>query len=90
MYNVYAQGNQLYTALRLLASLVIGIGIGAGQKNGTAQTIVLLVVEVVFGLATTVWQPWRPGAGMVAPGFLFTVIRIVTAALLVVLTPAVS
>jgi hypothetical protein len=37
LYNIYAQGNQLYQALRFTASLATGIAIGAGQNNGTAQ-----------------------------------------------------
>lgn len=90
MYNIYEQGNQLYQALRFVASLATGIAIGAGQNRGTAQAIVLLIVELAFGLVTTIWQPWRPGAGMVVPGFLFTIIRIVSAVLLLVLSPSVS
>jgi hypothetical protein len=90
LYNIYAQGNQLYQALRFVASLATGIAIGAGQKNGTAQAVVLLVIEIAFGLVTTIWQPWRPGAGMVVPGFLFTVIRIASTVLLLIMSPAVS
>ncbi|KAJ9111736.1 hypothetical protein QFC19_001097 [Naganishia cerealis] len=87
MYNIYAQGNQLYYGLRFLASLVTGITIGVGQGHGLAQAIVLLVVEIAFGLGTTIWHPWRAGAGMVIPGFLFAMIRILSAALLVVMAP---
>ncbi|KAJ9121771.1 hypothetical protein QFC22_002393 [Naganishia vaughanmartiniae] len=90
MYNIYAQGNQLYYGLRFLASLVTGITIGVGQGHGLAQAIVLLVVEIAFGLGTTIWHPWRAGAGMVIPGFLFAMIRILSAALLVVMAPNVS
>lgn len=90
MYNIYAQGNQLYYGLRFLASLVTGITVGVGQDHGLAQAIVLLVVEIVFGLGTTIWHPWRAGAGMVIPGFLFAMIRILSAALLVVMAPSVS
>ena len=90
LYNIYAQGNQLYQALRFVASLATGIAIGAGQNNGTAQAIVLLIIEIAFGLVTTIWQPWRPGAGMVVPGFLFTIIRIASTVLLLILSPAVS
>jgi hypothetical protein len=90
MYNIYAQGNQLYYGLRFLASLATGITIGVGQGHGLAQAIVLLVVEIAFGLGTTIWHPWRAGAGMVIPGFLFAMIRILSAALLVVMAPNVS
>lgn len=90
MYNIYAQGNQLYYGLRFLASLVTGITIGVGQSHGLAQAIVVLVVEIAFGLGTTIWHPWRAGAGMVIPGFLFAMIRIISAALLVVMAPNVS
>ena len=90
MYNIYAQGNQLYYGLRFLASLVTGITVGVGQEHGLAQAIVLLVVEIAFGIGTTIWHPWRAGAGMVIPGFLFAMIRILSAALLVVMAPSVS
>jgi hypothetical protein len=90
LYNVYRPGSQLYPALTLAASLVTGIVVGAGQKSGTAQAIVLLIVEIVLGLGTTIWQPWGEGSGMGIPGFLFSVVRIVSAVLLLILTPAVS
>jgi hypothetical protein len=90
MYNIYAQGNQLYYGLRFLASLVTGITVGVGQDHGLAQAIVVLVVEIAFGIGTTIWHPWRAGAGMVIPGFLFAMIRILSAALLVVMAPSVG
>lgn len=90
LYNLYAQGKQLYQVVRFVASLATGVVIGAGQGSGLAQAVVLLVVEIVWGLVTTFWQPWRPGAGMAAPTFIFSVIRIISVALLLILSPAID
>lgn len=90
IYNLYAQGKQMYQGVRFLANLVTGIVVGAGQRNGTAQAVVLLVVEIAWGLLTTIWQPWRPGAGMAIPTFIFTVIRIISVVLLLILSPAID
>ena len=68
----------------------IGSVIGAGQKSGTAQSIIILVIEVVSALATSIWLPWGKGAHMSLVSFLFCVLRIVSSVLLVILSPAVS
>lgn len=90
LYNLYAQGKQLYQVVRFVASLATGLAVGAGQGSGLAQAIVLLVVEISWGLVTTFWQPWRPGAGMAVPTFIFSVIRIVSVALLLILSPVIG
>ncbi|EIW76183.1 hypothetical protein CONPUDRAFT_110955 [Coniophora puteana RWD-64-598 SS2] len=90
LYNHYRQGSQLFSSLLFLTNLVMGVTIGAGQHSGTAQAIVILVVEVVSALVTSVWLPWGPGAGMGLISFLFCVARIVMAVLLVILTPTIS
>jgi hypothetical protein len=90
LYNIYKPGSQLYRGLTFLASLATGIAVGAGQKSGTAQAIVILVIEIGMGLATTIWQPWGGGSGMGIPGFLFNVLRTISAVLLLILSPAVS
>ncbi len=90
LYNVYRPGSQLFPALTFAASLATGIVVGAGQKSGTAQAIVLLIVEIVHGLVTMIWLPWGDGSGMAIPGFLFSVVRIISTVLLLILSPAVS
>ncbi|KAH9173446.1 hypothetical protein EDB89DRAFT_2113969 [Lactarius sanguifluus] len=77
LYNHYRHGSQ-------------GITIGCGQKSGTAQAIIILIIEVVSALVTSVWLPWGHGASMGLVSFLFCVTRIMVAVLLVILTPAVS
>ncbi|KAH9938110.1 uncharacterized protein B0H18DRAFT_1080908 [Fomitopsis serialis] len=59
-------------------------------RSGTAQAIIILVVEVASALGTSVWLPWGQGASMGLISFLFCVARIVIAVLLVILTPIVS
>ncbi|TFY69192.1 hypothetical protein EVG20_g3243 [Dentipellis fragilis] len=90
LYNHYRHGSQLFACLFFATSLAFGILIGCGQKSGTAQAIVILVIEVISALVTSVWLPWGHGASMGLISFLFCVARIVVAVLLVILTPTVS
>ncbi|TCD63482.1 hypothetical protein EIP91_005364 [Steccherinum ochraceum] len=90
LYNHYRHGSQLFACLLFATNLAFGITIGCGQKSGTAQAIVILVVEVISALVTSVWLPWGQGASMGLISFLFCVARIVIAVLLVILTPIVS
>ncbi len=89
LYNHYRHGSQLFACLLFATNLAFGLTIGCGQKSGTAQAIVILVVEVVSALGTSVWLPWGHGASMGLISFLFCVARIVIAVLLVILTPIV-
>ncbi|KAJ7094372.1 hypothetical protein C8R44DRAFT_645301 [Mycena epipterygia] len=90
LYNHYRHGSQLFASLLFATNLVFGVVIGVGQKSGTAQAIVILVVEVAAALVTSIWLPWGRGASMGLISFLFCVARIVIAVLLVILTPAIS
>ena len=89
LYNHFRPDSQMFSGLLFLSNLINGIAIGCGQRSGTAQAIVILVSEVVSALVTSVWLPWGTGAGMGLLSFLFCVARIVTAVLLVILTPTV-
>ncbi|KAH9948801.1 hypothetical protein B0H21DRAFT_214972 [Amylocystis lapponica] len=90
LYNHYRHGSQLFACLLFATNLAFGITIGCGQKSGTAQAIIILVVEVASALGTSVWLPWGQGASMGLISFLFCVGRIVIAVLLVILAPIVS
>ncbi|PFH47802.1 hypothetical protein AMATHDRAFT_66795 [Amanita thiersii Skay4041] len=90
LYNHYRHGSQMFASLLFATNLVFGVTIGAGQKSGTTQAIIILVVEVMSALVTSVWLPWGSGASMGLISFLFCVARIVVAVLLVILTPAIS
>lgn len=90
LYNHYRHGSQLFACLLFATNLAFGVTIGCGQKSGTAQAIIILVVEVISALGTSVWLPWGHGASMGLISFLFCVARIVIAVLLVILTPIVS
>lgn len=89
LYNHFRPDSQMFSGLLFFSNLVNGITIGCGQGSGTAQAIVILVSEVASALVTSVWLPWGTGAGMGLLSFLFCVARIVTAVLLVILTPTV-
>lgn len=90
LYNHYRHGSQLFACIFFATSLALGITIGCGQKSGIAQTIVILLIEVITALVTSIWLPWGHGASMGLISFLFCVARIVVAVLLVILTPTVS
>ena len=89
LYNHYRHGSQLFACLLFATNLAFGVTIGCGQNSGTVQAIVILVVEVISALGTSVWLPWGHGASMGLISFLFCVARIVVAVLLVILTPIV-
>ena len=90
LYNHYRHGSQLFASLLFATNLASGVTIGAGQRVGTAQAIIILVIEVISALVTSIWLPWGTGASMGLISFLFCVARIVVAVLLVILTPTVS
>lgn len=90
LYNHYRHGSQLFACLLFATNIAFGITIGCGQKSGTAQAVIILIVEVVSALVTSIWLPWGQGASMGLISFLFCVARIVIAVLLVILTPTVS
>lgn len=90
LYNHYRHGSQLFACLLFASNVAFGVTIGCGQKSGTAQAIIILVVEVASSFGTSVWLPWGHGASMGLISFLFCVARIVIAVLLVILTPIVS
>ena len=90
LYNHYRHGSQLFACLLFATNIAFGLTIGCGQKSGTAQAIIILVIEVVSALGTSFWLPWGQGASMGLISFLFCVARIVIAVLMVILAPIVS
>ncbi|KIJ56499.1 hypothetical protein M422DRAFT_238126 [Sphaerobolus stellatus SS14] len=90
LYNHYAHGSQLFACLFFACNIAYGLVIGCGQKSGTVQSIIILVVEVASALTTSVWLPWGRGATMGTVSFFLCVARIITAVLLVILSPVVS
>ena len=90
LYNHYRHGSQLFACLLFATNIAFGLTIGCGQKSGTAQAIIILVIEVVSALGTSFWLPWGHGASMGLISFLFCVARIIIAVLMVILAPIVS
>ncbi|KAF8231414.1 hypothetical protein L208DRAFT_1399050 [Tricholoma matsutake] len=90
LYNHYRHGSQMFASMLFATNIVFGITIGVGQKSGMTQAIIILVVEVISALVTSIWLPWGSGASMGLISFLFCVARIVIAVLLVILTPTIS
>jgi hypothetical protein len=90
LYNHYRHGSQLFACLLFATNIAFGLTIGCGQGSGTAQAIIILVIEVASALGTSFWLPWGQGASMGLISFLFCVARIVIAVLMVILAPIVS
>lgn len=90
MYNVYVEDKQMYRAIPLGASLVAGIVVGAGQKSGLAQAIILVLVELVLLIAPAIWYPWDVGASMGAPHTFVAALRTISMVLVMLLSPEVS
>ncbi|EPQ25623.1 uncharacterized protein PFL1_06803 [Pseudozyma flocculosa PF-1] len=90
LYNTYSPGSQLFCAIDFLHTLVLGIVVGAGQRNGTAQAIIMLVFEVLFALGASLWLPWGDGAVMGPISFVASVLRIITVVLVLLLCPLVD
>ncbi|GAA5943897.1 uncharacterized protein JCM15063_006540 [Sporobolomyces koalae] len=90
LYNTYAEECCLFPIVTFAASLVVGVIIGAAQSAGTAQTAVILLVEVASTVCQSLWLPWNDNAAMGPLAFLLSLARIVIAVLLVVLSPTVA
>lgn len=89
MYNHYVMDKQLFRICPLLASLVTGIVVGAGQGSGIAQSAILILVELVMLVVPAVWYPWGEGASMGSASVFMGVIRVVSALLVMLLSPVV-
>ena len=90
LYNQYQPNSQLFSAFFFAGNVAIGTVIGFGQGSGTAQAVIILVIEVANTLATSVWLPWMNGAQMGVISFMFCVARIIATVLIVILAPPVS
>lgn len=90
LYNTYSPGSQLFCAVDFARTLVLGVVIGAGQASGSAQAIIVLVFEIMFALACSLWLPWGEGAMMGPVSFVASVLRIITAVLILLLSPLVD
>ncbi len=71
VYNNYSPGSQLFI-VDFARTFVLGVVIGAGQGNGSAQAIIILVFEIMFVLACSLWLPWGEGAMMGPVSFVAT------------------
>lgn len=106
LYSAFSDRSYSYMAVRFIYSLIIGIVVGAAQNSGTVQAVILLVLEIADTLVTvrsllslghafmtpaqSLWLPWGDGAAMGPLSFIISVARIITAVLLIVLSPAVN
>lgn len=89
MYNVYVEDKQMFRAIPLGASLVMGIVVGAGQGSGLAQAVILVLVELTLLVAPAVWYPWDIGASMGASHTFVAALRTISMVLVMLLSPEV-
>lgn len=90
VYHMYAPGSQLFYGVSFVHSLALGIVVGVAQKSGSAQAIVIMAIEVIAALASSLWLPWGEGAMMGPLNFMTGVLRIVSAVLVLLLTSLVG
>ena len=90
MYNVYVQEKQMFRVFPLIASLITGVIIGAGQGSGIVQAVILVVVELAMLILPAVWYPWGEGASMGAPCTFLGIVRVASMVLVMILSPTVS
>ena len=86
VYHNYSPGSQLFYAVSFAHSFILGLVVGAGQRSGTAQALIIVVIEVLAALASSLWLPWGEGAMMGPLSFMANVLRIVSAVLVLLLT----
>ncbi|KAE8232706.1 hypothetical protein CF326_g2255 [Tilletia indica] len=92
MYNAYAPGSgtKKYIVALFVWTLVVGTMIGAAEASGSAQAIVLLAFEIAMSVGSSLLLPWGDGSHMGPVAFMGSVMRIITAVLLVLLSPVVG
>ncbi len=90
IYNYYHPGSQLFAAVTFIHSLALGIVIGAAQVSGSAQSIVFLLLEVLLAVAYILWLPWGDGSFMSPISFTWSMLRVITAVLILLLAPVVN
>jgi hypothetical protein len=90
MYNVYKEEKQMFRVFPLAASLIIGVVVGAGQKSGLVQAVILVLAELAMLLLPAIWYPWGEGASMGTPSAFLGIIRVASAVLLMLISPTVS
>ncbi|OCF74818.1 membrane protein [Kwoniella mangroviensis CBS 8886] len=86
MYNIYVENKQMYRIVPLTASLIVGIVVGAGQKSGIAQAIIVIIVELAMLIIPGVWYPWGEGASMGASNAFLGLLRLCTMVLVMLLS----
>ncbi|WVF71606.1 hypothetical protein IAT40_006414 [Kwoniella sp. CBS 6097] len=90
MYNIYVEGKQMFRGFSLLASLVAGVVVGAGQKSGIAQAIIIILVELAMLIVPGAWYPWAEGASMGAPNVFLSMLRLISVVLVMLLSSTIA
>ncbi|WVR07175.1 hypothetical protein IAU60_004216 [Kwoniella sp. DSM 27419] len=90
MYNIYVEGKHMFRGFPLAASLVMGVVVGAGQKSGIAQAIVIILVELVMLIVPGAWFPWAEGSSMGLPNAFLSMLRLISIVMVMLLSPTIG
>lgn len=63
-YNTYTEQGSIFFAIDLLTVLLRSIAVGAVQRSGLAQIILLAVIEIFYFFSLIVYKPFDPDTSM--------------------------
>jgi len=90
LYNTFRHDTATYALVPILVNFLRGIAIGAVQKSGVAQIILLGICEVVMILTLIAFRPYSPATSMNAYQTFFAAIRLVTIFLCITFVPSLN
>ena len=88
LYNTYSDEAAPFAFVPIFLTIVRGIAIGAVQKSGIAQVILLAICEVVLILTLNAFRPYHSPTSMNAYQTIFSSIRLATVLLMVAFVPS--
>lgn len=78
LYNTCLESAVTFSAFTMLTLVLRGIVIGAAQRSGIAQVVLLAIFEVVFLIGLHIFRPHHPRSNMNGFQTVFSVCRLLT------------
>lgn len=88
LYNTYNDERALFAIIPVVLTFMRGVAIGAIQRTGIAQIIVLAICEVLFILTVHAFRPFSSPTHMNVMHTIFASVRLVTILLMVAFMPS--
>ncbi|KAI1383348.1 uncharacterized protein F4822DRAFT_434469 [Hypoxylon trugodes] len=88
LYNTYSDEAAAFAVIPIILTIMRGIAIGAVQKSGTAQVVILAVCEVIQILTLHAFRPFHSPTSMNAYHTGFSIVRFIAVILMVAFTPS--